>query len=84
MPEPDSPTMPSTFPRSRLKEMPLTARTSPASTLKEVQRFFTCKSGSFMLHYLLSLGSKASRRPSPSRLKLSTIRQMISAGKTIL
>ena len=34
--------------------------------------------------YFLVLGSKASRRPSPSRLRLSTIRQIVSAGNTSL
>ena len=32
---------PRTFPLSRLKEMPFTARTSPELTLKEVHRSFT-------------------------------------------
>jgi len=35
-PEPDSPTIPKVFPGSKLKEIPLTARTSPASVKKLV------------------------------------------------
>ena len=36
------------------------------------------------IDHLFSFGSKASRRPSPSRLRLSTIRQIVSAGNTSL
>jgi hypothetical protein len=38
LPQPDSPTMPSVRPRSRLKSTPSTARTSPASVSKTVVR----------------------------------------------
>ena len=41
LPLPDSPTIPNTFPRSKLKETPFTARTSPASVKKEVCKLFT-------------------------------------------
>ena len=43
-PDPDSPTMPRTFPWSRLKDTPFTAFTSPASVKKLVCRFLTSKS----------------------------------------
>ena len=36
------------------------------------------------VHYLLSVGSNASRSPSPSRLKDSAIRPIVIAGNTSL
>src|SRR3954465_9838019 len=48
LPEPDSPTMPSTSPRSIENDSPSTARTSPLSVLKETLRSRTSSSGSGM------------------------------------
>src|SRR5687767_1309379 len=41
LPQPDSPTMPRVRPRSSVKSMPSTARTSPSSDAKCVRRFLT-------------------------------------------
>ena len=41
LPEPDSPTMPKTFPFSKVKDTPLTDKTLPASILNDVLRFST-------------------------------------------
>src|SRR3954467_13535959 len=46
LPEPDSPTMPSTSPRAIENDTPSTARTSPLSVLKETLRSRTSSSGS--------------------------------------
>src|SRR3954451_16436841 len=48
LPEPDSPTMPSTSPRAIENDTPSTARTSPLSVLKETLRSRTSSSGSGM------------------------------------
>src|SRR5712691_11906326 len=45
-PEPDSPTMPSTSPWSRVNETPSTARTRPSSVRKETWRSLTSRSSS--------------------------------------
>ncbi len=84
LPEPDSPTIPSTFPRSRLKETPLTALTSPASVKNDVCRSFTSRSciGCLFLSQPFNFGSKASLRPSPSRFKDNTISDITTAGIT--
>ncbi len=82
MPLPLSPTMPSTLPLSRLKLTPLTAFTSPDGVKKEVWRSLT--SSKLIVYHPpqeRSFGSKASRRPLPSRLKDSTIRNMAAAAK---
>ena len=45
LPEPDSPTMPSTSPGATSNETPSTARTSPSSVRKETRRSRTSSSG---------------------------------------
>src|SRR5262245_7479863 len=50
LPEPDSPTMPSTSPRAIEKESPSTARTRPFSVRKETWRSRTSSSGSDTAH----------------------------------
>src|SRR3954471_8029958 len=45
LPEPDSPTMPSTSPGCRPKETPRTARTTPSSLGKSTVRFSTSRIG---------------------------------------
>ena len=84
LPEPDSPTIPRVFPGSKLKLIPFTACTSPLSVLKVVCRSLTSKIYLLSIlrsSYLLSFGSKASRKPSPRRFNARTIRQMVNAGK---
>ena len=83
-PEPDSPTMPSTFRRSRLKDTPLTAFTSPAGVKKEVCKSRTCNNSAIFSAscQFRSFGSNASRSPSPKRFRDSTIREITTAGIT--
>ena len=57
-PEPLSPTIPSVFPASRLKETPFTAFTSPESVKNDVCKSFTCNKYSLTVH--ASLISSAS------------------------
>ena len=45
LPDPDSPTMPSVLPRSRVSETPWTARSSPWGVAKETRRSSTARSG---------------------------------------
>src|SRR4051812_50230120 len=45
LPEPDSPTIPSTSPWPSVNETPSTARTTPSSVLKETLRSRTSRSG---------------------------------------
>ena len=49
LPEPDSPTIPKTFPLSRKNETPLTAFTSPASVKNEVFKSFTSSKDIFRI-----------------------------------
>ena len=86
LPDPDSPTIPSVFPGSRLKLTPFTADTSPLSVLKVVCRSDTSRT--YLLspilltpYYFDNLGSNASLSPSPIRFRVRTIRQIVSAGK---
>ena len=44
LPEPDSPTMPSVRPRSRVSDTPSTARTSPPDVRNDVRRSSTSSS----------------------------------------
>ena len=67
-------------PLGTLNETPLTALTSPAGVKKEVCRSFTSNNDMISPPYFFSFGSKASRRPSPSRFSDRTIRQMATAG----
>ena len=71
---------------------PITALTTPSSVKKKVFRFWTSNRGSVIVfvHRLFSVGfrmscfrrgSIASRRPSPSRLKASTVIIMAMPGK---
>ena len=58
LPEPDSPTMPRTFPLSRLKDIPFTARTTPASVKNEVCRSLTSKRAIFLSSLTVQLRVK--------------------------
>ena len=82
LPLPDSPTMPRISPFSTVKLTPRTAWTSPEEVMKEVLRPSTLRISSIVLAppYFLSLGSSASRRPSPTKLKANMMAQIISAG----
>ena len=55
-PDPDSPTMPSTLPLSRLNDMPFTARTSPASVKKDVCRSHTSNNAIISASLIVQLG----------------------------
>ena len=70
LPEPDSPTRPSTSPRASEKETPSTAFTTPALVKKCVARFATSRSGR---RHRRSLGLSWSRIWSPTRL-IATMR----------
>ena len=83
LPEPDSPTRPRHSPCSRSKETPSTARTLPYGVSKRTARSRTLSRGSATVQSLpLNLGSRASRRPSPSTFNASKVEAMAKAGKT--
>src|SRR2546430_726965 len=63
-PEPDSPTIATTSPRSRVNETPSTARTRPSSVANETCRSCTSSSGSVISHHLHVPGPLA-REPYP-------------------
>src|SRR4051812_4415188 len=53
LPEPDSPTIPTTSPGFTVNETPSTARTSPSSVRNDTRRSLTSSSGSAMAQHLL-------------------------------
>ena len=84
-PLPDSPTSPTISPLPTEKLTPRTAWTSPLLVMKDVFKFSICKIGSICISpicgcYFLSFGSRASRSPSPTKLKANMIRQITRAG----
>ena len=85
MPEPDSPTIASVSPRSKLKEISRTAFTVPLTVRKEIFRSFTCKMLSAIDYSStpLSEGLNASLNPLPNKLKQIMRREMTIAGKII-
>jgi hypothetical protein len=85
LPEPDSPTMPSTSPGARERSMPRTAWTTPSFVGKSTSRRSTCRAGSATQALTrLFLGSNASRRPSPMRkiARMRTIRKATGNTKS--
>ena len=85
LPEPDSPTMASVSPSSRSKLVLSTALIILVlSTLNWVVRCLTSSSFAMWRLLYLSLGSSASRRPSPSRLKDRTVSAIAMPGKVMI
>ncbi len=95
LPQPDSPTTPSVWPRLIENETPSTALTRPSMTWKYVRRSRTSRStfgplearavlsmtGAASVTYSRLRGSSASRRPSPMKLMAMTVRAMAMPGK---
>ena len=90
LPEPDSPTRPSTSPFCTVRSTPSTALTTPSAVKNHAQAAHLQQrlarlvpgllDGVDGLAHLFSLGSRASRRPSPMRLKASTFSMIIRPG----
>ncbi|VFT03781.1 Uncharacterised protein [Escherichia coli] len=95
LPEPDSPTIPSVSPARREKFKSLTAVTSPSGVLKVTRKSFTfssasaccCASGTVAVSITLMaallndlFGSRASRKPSPIKLKQNSVTTRNPAG----
>ena len=76
LPQPDSPTSPSTSPRSMAKLTPSTARTVPAPVANCVRRPSTDSSAT----QTFSRGSRVSRSQSPSRFTANTVSMMARPG----
>ena len=76
-PDPDSPTMPTVSPRLTRKSMPSTARTIPPRTMNWVLRPLTSRIAGI---YRFSLGSSASRRPSPMKFTAISVTRSATEG----
>jgi len=83
LPEPLSPTMPSVLPRCKEKLIPLTALMVPSGVANCTPNWRTCSNGveEFSMSQR-SLGSRASRRPSPMKLKQYRVSDNSAAGKS--
>ena len=91
LPAPVSPTRPMALPFSMRRSRPLTALTTPSSVANRTDRFSMSSTRSFLFSswfmasscYCFSLGSSASRRPSPIRLKARTVIMIARPGKVV-
>ena len=81
LPEPDSPTMPTTSPASTEKLTSSTAcSAAPGAPNSTVRRSTSSNAGDVAVLIVFSFGSSASRRPSPVRLKASTVIRIARPG----
>ena len=80
-PQPDSPTRPRVSPGRTSNEMPLTAWTSPRLRLEADAEIVDLEKRAVAHVRPRSFGSRASRRPSPIRLKPITAITIATPGK---
>ena len=80
LPQPLSPTTARVSPASTWKETPSTARLIPSGVRKWVCRFSTSRIAMGQILFAMR-GSRASRRPSPSRFTANTVMDRKMAGK---
>ena len=80
LPEPDSPTTPSTSPGSTVKPTSRTAWTSPSSEGNVTERPSTSSSAMPVPYRRVWRGSNASRSPSPMKLMVSEISTIATNG----
>ena len=83
LPQPDSPTRPKASPRPISKETFSTALNAAPSPCKgRCAGRRPRAAGAFMPRLVCDCGSRMSRRPSPSRLRPSTVKKIARPGKT--
>ena len=82
LPQPDSPTRPNVSPRSMRNETPSTAATWLDRVVEiDAQILDFDQRSSRHMRRLRDCGSRMSRKPSPSRLRPSTVRKIARPGK---
>ncbi len=84
MPEPDSPTMPSTLPRSTVKDTRSTAFAMPALVWNSVERLLTLSSDMVGFLYTSSFGLSTVRNWSPTSVMATTSSTSAMPGKTLI
>ncbi len=81
LPDPDSPTSPSTSPRARSNDTSATAGSTPSRVANSVRRLRTWSSGA---RHLASLGFSTSRSWSPTRLIARIVSSSAMPGYTLI